>query len=90
MAKAQAKGDPALGAWFAREQAHDAAVAGKLRAVVPPAGRREAIVTGARMSGGGEGQTAERAPEGRVRRRPGGRRGRSRCGSRPPRPWRCG
>jgi hypothetical protein len=53
-ALAQAKGDPALGAWFVREQAHDAAVAGKLRAVVPPAGRREAIVTGARMSGGGE------------------------------------
>ena len=53
-ALAQAKSDPALGAWFAREQAHDAAVAWKLRAVVPPAGLREAILTGARMSGRGE------------------------------------
>lgn len=54
MAKAQAKGDPALGAWFAREQAHDAAVAVKLRAVVPQAGLREAILTGARTSRGGK------------------------------------
>lgn len=53
-ALARAKRDPALGAWFAREQAHDAAVAGKLRAVVPPAVRREAILTGARMIGGAE------------------------------------
>lgn len=29
-ALAQAKGDPALGAWFVREQAHDAAVAGNV------------------------------------------------------------
>jgi hypothetical protein len=52
MAKAltQAKNDPALGAWFAREQAHDAAVAGKLRAITPPAGLREAILAGARVS----------------------------------------
>ena len=46
----QAQADPALGAWFAREQAFDAAVAAKLRAVVPPLGLREAIFTGARMS----------------------------------------
>ena len=51
-ALAQAKADPALGAWFAREQAHDAAVAAKLREVAPPPGLREAILTGARMSGG--------------------------------------
>jgi len=46
----QARSDPALGAWFAREQAFDAAVAAKVRAVAPPAGLREAILTGARMS----------------------------------------
>ena len=39
-ALAQAKSDPVLGAWFARERAHDAAVAWKLRAVVPPVGLR--------------------------------------------------
>lgn len=48
----QAKSDPALGAWFAREQAHGAAVAAKLREVAPPAGLREAILAGGRMSGG--------------------------------------
>lgn len=52
-ALAQAKNDPALGAWWARQQAHDAAVAAKLRSVVPPAGLREAILAGARMSGKG-------------------------------------
>jgi len=46
----QAQLDPALGAWFAREQALDAAVAAKVRAVAPPAGLREAILAGARMS----------------------------------------
>jgi len=52
MAKAltQAKTDPSLGAWFAREQAHDAAVAGKLREITPPVGLREAILAGARAS----------------------------------------
>ena len=50
-ALAQARNDPALGAWFAREQAHGAAVAAKLREIAPPAGLREAILTGARMSG---------------------------------------
>lgn len=49
-ALAQAKTDPALGAWFAREQAHAAAVAAKLGAIVPPAGLREAILAGARAS----------------------------------------
>ncbi len=47
----QAKNDPALGAWFAREQAHDAAVTAKLREVTPPAGLRAAILTGAKVSG---------------------------------------
>jgi len=51
-ALAQAASDPALGAWFAREQAHGQAVAAKLQEIVPPAGLREAILTGGRMSGG--------------------------------------
>jgi len=46
----QAQLDPALGAWFAREQAFDAAVAAKVRTVAPPAGLREAILAGARLS----------------------------------------
>jgi hypothetical protein len=48
----QAKSDPALGAWFAREQAHGVAVAAKLREVAPPAGLREAILAGGKVSGG--------------------------------------
>jgi hypothetical protein len=47
----QAKADPALGTWFAREQAHGAAIAAKLREIAPPAGLREAILAGARVSG---------------------------------------
>jgi hypothetical protein len=49
-ALAQAGSDPALGAWFARAQAHDAALAAKLREITPPAGLREAILAGARVS----------------------------------------
>ncbi|MSU49267.1 MAG: hypothetical protein EXS37_09315 [Opitutus sp.] len=51
-ALAQAKSDPALRAWFEREQAHCAAVAAKLREIAPPAGLRDAILAGARASGG--------------------------------------
>jgi hypothetical protein len=51
-ALAQAKADPALGVWLAREQAHGAAVAAKLREIAPPAGLREAILAGGRMSRG--------------------------------------
>jgi len=47
----QARNDPALGAWLAREQAHGAAVTAKLREIAPPSGLREAILTGARVSG---------------------------------------
>jgi hypothetical protein len=47
----QAKTDPALGAWFAREQEHGATIAAKLREVSPPAGLREAILAGGRVSG---------------------------------------
>lgn len=49
-ALAQAKQDPALGAWLARAQAHDAAVGAKLREVAPPAALRAAILAGARAS----------------------------------------
>jgi hypothetical protein len=51
-ALAQAKNDPALAVWFAREQAHGAAVAAKLREVALPAGLRDAILAGGRMSRG--------------------------------------
>ena len=46
----QAQADPALGAWFAQEQAFDTAVAAKLRTAAPPPGLREAILTGAGLS----------------------------------------
>lgn len=49
-ALAQAKSDPALGAWLARAQAHDAAMTARLREVAPPAGLREAILAGSRAS----------------------------------------
>lgn len=49
-ALAQARQDPALADWFAREQAFDAEVAAKLRTVQPPADLRAAILAGARMS----------------------------------------
>ena len=43
--------DPLLGAWFAQSRAHDAAIAGKLGQIAPPAGLREAILAGVRVSG---------------------------------------
>jgi hypothetical protein len=43
--------DPALGLWFGLSRTHDAAVAAKLREIAPPAGLREAILAGARVSG---------------------------------------
>lgn len=46
----QARHDPALGEWFRREQSHDMVVAAKLREITPPAGLREKILTGARVS----------------------------------------
>lgn len=46
----QAKQDPALGAWFEREQALARAVARKLGEVAPPAGLRDAILAGVRAS----------------------------------------
>jgi hypothetical protein len=47
----QVRVDPALRDWFARQQSFDAAVSAKLNAVTPPAGLREAILAGARVSG---------------------------------------
>jgi hypothetical protein len=49
-ALAQARHDPALGAWLAREQAFDVVMAAQLGAIAPPPGLREAILTGARVS----------------------------------------
>ncbi len=49
-ALAQAARDPALRAWLGREQAFDAVIAGKLRDVAPPAGLRESILAGTRLS----------------------------------------
>ncbi len=46
----QTKADPALAAWFAREQAHAAAVAAKLREIAPPPGLRDAILAGGRAT----------------------------------------
>jgi hypothetical protein len=49
-ALSQAGQDPALRAWFAQEQAFDAAVVAKLGEVPVPAGLREAILAGGRVS----------------------------------------
>ncbi len=49
-ALAQAKADPELGAWLAREQAHAAAVADQLKSIMPPPGLRDAILAGGRLS----------------------------------------
>jgi hypothetical protein len=48
----QARKDPSLGAWFAREQQHAAGVSARLREIAPPPGLREAILAGAKASGG--------------------------------------
>ena len=49
-ALAQARQDPALGAWFAREQSFDTVMTTQLGSIAPPAGLREAILTGASVS----------------------------------------
>jgi hypothetical protein len=51
-ALAQAQKDPVLGAWFATEQRHAAGVSARLREIAPPPDLREAIIAGARASGG--------------------------------------
>ncbi len=57
-----AKTDPALGAWFARDQAHAAAITAKLREIAPPAGLREAILAGGRLSAVPEQNRRSRLP----------------------------
>jgi hypothetical protein len=49
-ALAQARQDPGLSAWLAREQATDATIAASLATLAPPAGLRDAILVGARAS----------------------------------------
>lgn len=46
----QAERDPALRAWFEREQAFDGIVAAKLAEVAAPAGLRESILAGTKLS----------------------------------------
>lgn len=46
----QAKADPALGEWFAGEQAFDAAISAKLAQVAPPADLRAAILAGGKVT----------------------------------------
>lgn len=45
----QAKRDPALGEWFARQQSFDTAVGAKLAQVAPPSGLRAAILAGGKV-----------------------------------------
>jgi hypothetical protein len=51
-ALAQVQRDPALRAWFESEQTFDGAMTAKLAEVSPPAGLREAILAGGRVSSG--------------------------------------
>lgn len=46
----QAHADPQLREWFERSCAHDTAIVGKLAAVQPPAGLRDALIAGARLA----------------------------------------
>ena len=48
-----ARNDPALRDWFAGEQAWDAAISSKLGEIQAPAGLREAILAGARVTAAG-------------------------------------
>jgi len=49
-ALAQAKSDPVLGEWLARQQTFDTAVSAKLAAVMPPADLRAAILAGGKVT----------------------------------------
>lgn len=46
----QTKNDPALGAWFAKQQAFDATISAKLAQVTPPANLRAAILAGGKVT----------------------------------------
>jgi hypothetical protein len=50
----QAKSDPALGDWFAKQKAFDAAISAKLAQVMPPENLRAAILAGGRVTEGGK------------------------------------
>ncbi|HWA28051.1 MAG TPA: hypothetical protein VG734_20535 [Lacunisphaera sp.] len=47
----QAKNDPGVAEWFARQRAFDAAISAKLAQIEPPADLRAAILAGGRVSG---------------------------------------
>ena len=49
----QAGKDPALGEWFARQQAFDRAVSAKLEQITPPVDLRAAILAGGRVTAAG-------------------------------------
>ncbi|MBT5902356.1 MAG: hypothetical protein HOH58_09640 [Opitutaceae bacterium] len=49
-ALAQASRDPALSAWFEREQEFDATIAAKLSNITAPAGLRDSILAGTKLS----------------------------------------
>ena len=49
----QTKTDPALGEWFAKQQAFDAAISDKFNQVMPPADLRAAILAGGRVTTAG-------------------------------------
>lgn len=57
-----AQEDPATQAWFEREQAFDAVISDKLRAVTPPPGLREAILAGTLMTSRESGRVWWRRP----------------------------
>lgn len=46
----QAQADPAMRVWFERQQRYDAIVAAKIGEITPPAGLREAILAGSKVS----------------------------------------
>lgn len=60
-ALAQANRDPSLSAWFEREQEFDATVAAKLANISAPAGLRESILAGTKLSSASAETTASRA-----------------------------
>jgi hypothetical protein len=57
----QAGKDPALGEWFARQQAFDGAVSAKLAQINPPADLRAAILAGGRVTAAGSAPRSWRA-----------------------------
>lgn len=60
-ALAQASRDPALAAWFEREQEFDATIAAKLSIIAAPAGLRESILAGTKLSSASSESATRRA-----------------------------